>query len=111
MGSGITYLALPSAAILLLHANAFQVGLLAGLQRLPFLFFSLPAGAWLDRVRRRPVMIACDLSRALILASVPVAAGFGVLTLAQLYAVAFALGFFTVFYDVGYLSFLPALLK
>lgn len=106
----MTFLALPTAAILLLHAHAFEVGLLAGLQRLPFLFLSLPAGAWLDRVRRRPVMIACDLGRAAVLASVPIAAGLHHLTLGQLYLVAFLLGVFTVFFDVGYLALLPSLL-
>jgi len=101
---------LPTAAILLLHAHAFEVGLLAGLQRLPFLFLSLHAGALLDRVRRRPVMIASDLARAAILASVPIAAGLHHLVLGQLYLVAFLLGVFTVFFDVGYLAMLPSLL-
>jgi predicted MFS family arabinose efflux permease len=111
LGSAVTILALPTAAILLLHAHALEVGLLAGLQRLPFLFLSLHAGAWLDRVQRRPVMIACDLARAAVLASVPIAAGLHHLVLGQLYLVALLLGVFTVFFDVGYLSLLPSLLS
>jgi MFS family permease len=109
LGSAITNLALPTAAILQLHANAFEVGILAGLQRLPFLFFSLHAGAWLDRVNRRPVMIACDVGRALVLASIPAAGVIGVLGLGQLYLAAFLVGVFTVFFDVAYLAFLPAI--
>ena len=109
IGSAVTQLALPTAAILALHANPFEVGLLAGLQRLPFLFFSLPAGAWLDRVNRRPVMIACDAGRAAVLALVPVAGLLGALALWQLYLAAFAVGSLTVFFDVAYLAYLPAL--
>ena len=111
LGSAITSLALPTAAILTLHANPFEVGLLAGLQRLPFLFFSLPAGAWLDRVNRRPVMIVCDLGRAAVLASIPIAAMFNVLGLGQLFVAAFLIGVFTVFFDVAYLAYLPALVS
>jgi hypothetical protein len=109
VGTAVTNLALPTAAILALHADPFEVGLLAGLQRLPFLFFSLPAGAWLDRVNRRPVMIACDLGRAAVLATIPVAGVLGQLALWQLYLAAFAVGSLTVFFDVAYLAYLPAL--
>ena len=109
LGSAITSLALPTAAILQLHANVFEVGVLAALQRLPFLVLSLPAGAWLDRVNRRPVMIVCDLGRGLILATIPVAGALGILGLGQLYVAGLLVGSFTVFFDVAYLAFLPAL--
>jgi MFS family permease len=109
LGTAVTGFALPSAAILTLHAGPFEVGLLAAFQRLPFVFFSLFAGAWLDRVRRRPVMIACDIGRAVVLASVPIAAVLHLLTLNQLYVAAFLVGTFTVFFDVAYLAFLPSL--
>ena len=109
LGTAVTWFALPSAAILALHAGPFQVGLLAALERLPFVFFSLLAGAWLDRVRRRPVMIACDVGRAVVLASIPIAALLHLLTLNQLYAVAFLVGTLTVFFDVAYLAYLPSL--
>jgi MFS family permease len=111
LGSAITNLALPTAAILTLHANPFEVGVLAALQRLPFLFLSLPAGAWLDRVNRKPVMIVCDLARAAVLASIPVAAMFNDLGLGQLFVAAFLIGVFTVFFDVAYLAYLPALVS
>jgi MFS family permease len=109
LGTAVTWFALPSTAILALHAGPLQVGILAALERLPFLFFSLVAGAWLDRVRRRPVMIACDAGRAVVLASVPIAAVLHLLTLDQLYLVAFLVGTFTVFFDVAYLAYLPSL--
>ena len=73
-GAAITSLALPTAAILGLHAGPFEVGLLVAFQRLPFLFLTLFAGALLDRIRRRPVMIACDIGRGIVLAAIPVAA-------------------------------------
>jgi len=110
VGSAITSLALPTAAILVLHAGPLEVGLLAAFQRLPFLFLTLFAGAWLDRVRRRPVMIAADVARGLVLAAIPVAAFLGLLSMVELYVVAVVLGVFTVFFDIGVLSFLPGLI-
>ncbi len=109
VGSAITSLALPTAAILVLHAGPLEVGLLAAFQRLPFLFLTLFAGAWLDRVRRRPVMIAADVARGLVLAAIPLAAFLGLLSMVELYVVAIVLGVFTVFFDIGVLSFLPGL--
>ncbi len=108
-GSQITTLALPLAAVLVLHASTFQVGLLTTTGYAAFLLVGLPAGAWVDRMRRRPVMIAADILRALLLASVPVAYGLGVLTLWQLYAVTFIQGIATVFFDVAYMSYVPGL--
>jgi len=110
VGSAITSLALPTAAILVLHAGPLEVGLLAAFQRLPFLFLTLFAGAWLDRVRRRPVMIAADVARGLVLAAIPLAAFLGLLSMVELYVVAVVLGVFTVFFDIGVLSFLPGLI-
>ncbi len=94
----------------MLHAGPLEVGLLAAFQRLPFLFLTLFAGAWLDRVRRRPVMIAADLARGLVLAAIPLAAFLGLLSMIELYVVAVVLGVFTVFFDIGVLSFLPGLI-
>ena len=110
VGTAITSLALPTAAILVLHAGPLEVGLLAAFQRLPFLFLTLFAGAWLDRVRRRPVMIAADVARGLVLAAIPVAAFMGLLSMVELYVVGLVLGIFTVFFDIGVLSFLPGLI-
>src|SRR5713226_7251150 len=109
-GSAITSLALPTAAILALHAGPLQVGLLAAFQRVPFVFLTLFAGVWLDRVRRRPVMVAADIGRAVILAAVPLAAFASALSMAELYIAALLLGTCTVFFEVGVLSFLPGLI-
>jgi MFS family permease len=108
-GSQITTLALPLAAVIVLHASTFQVGLLTTAGYAAFLLIGLPAGAWVDRVRRKSVMIAADVVRTLVLASIPVAYGLGVLTLWQLYAVTFIQGIATVFFDVAYMSYVPGL--
>ena len=110
IGAAITSLALPTAAILGLHAGPLQVGLLVAFQRLPFLFLTLLAGAWLDRVRRRPVMIASDIARGMVLAVVPAMAFMSLLSMPELYIAALVLGVFTVFFDIGVLSFLPGLI-
>jgi MFS family permease len=108
-GSQVTFLALPLVAILVLEESAFRVAALTSAQFLPFLLFTLPAGVWVDRLRRRPILIAGDLGRALALASVPLAHWLGVLTIWQLYAVAFLVGVGTVFFDVAYQSYVPVL--
>jgi predicted MFS family arabinose efflux permease len=109
-GSAVTSLALPTAAILVLHAGPLQVGLLAAFQRVPFVFLTLVAGVWLDRVRRRPVMIVADIARAVILAAVPLPAFASALSIADLYVAALLLGTCTVFFDVGVLAFIPGLI-
>lgn len=109
LGSEVTALALPTIAILQLHAAAAQVGLLAGLQRLAFPVLALFAGVFVDRLRRRPLMIAADSLRAIAVLSVPVVAAIGALTLLQLYAVALVLGVGTVMFDIAYLAYLPSL--
>lgn len=111
MGSGVTQLALPLAAVVLLGASTFQVGLLTAASSLAFALIALPAGVLVDRRAKRGIMIACDAARLLIIGSVPVAWAAGSLTMAQLYVVALLAGVGTVFFDVSYQSFLPALLK
>ncbi len=108
-GSQITVLALPFTAVVLLHASTLQVGLLTTAEYAAFLVIGLPTGAWVDRVRRRPIMVWADVLRAVVLASVPLAYALGLLTLAQLYVVAVAQGVGTVFFDVAYMSYLPGL--
>ena len=71
LGTQVTLLGLPLIAILLLKANALEVGLLGTAEFLPFILFGLPAGAWVDRLRRRPILIIGDLGRALSLGSIP----------------------------------------
>jgi MFS family permease len=97
-------------AITTLHATTFQVGLLVALQSAAFLVIGLPAGAWSDRMRRRPVLIGADLVRAGLLITVPVAAVFDALTLPHLYAVVIGHGVATVFFDVAHLSYVPVLI-
>jgi len=109
LGTQVTLLGLPLIAILLLDANAFEVGLLGSVEFLPFILFGLPAGAWVDRFRRRPILIIGDLGRMLSLGSIPVVYELGHLTLVQLYVVAFVTGVLTVFFDVSYQSYLPSL--
>jgi Major Facilitator Superfamily len=92
-----------------LGATPAQLGALGALRWLPYLLFGLVAGAVLDRVRRRPVLIATHLGRALLLATVPAAALAGGLRVEQLYAVAFGVGTLMVFSDGAYQSLLPAL--
>jgi MFS family permease len=108
-GSQVTFLALPLAAILVLDESTFRVALLTSVEFLPFLLFTLPAGVWVDRLRRRPILILGDLGRAIALITIPIAHWLGVLTIWQLYAVAFVVGVGTVFFDVAYQSYLPAL--
>ena len=104
-----TTLAIPLLAVRTLHATPFEVGLLTTFEFLAFLVIGLPAGAWVDRMRRRRVMIAADLGRAALLGWIPLAAVLGVLSLVQVYAVVFAVGCLTVFFDVSYQSYLPFL--
>ena len=110
-GSQVTFLALPLVAILVLEESTFRVALLTSVEFLPFLLFTLPAGVWVDRLRRRPILILGNLGRAFALATVPAAHWLGVLTIWQLYAVGFAAGVCTVFFDVAYQSYLPSLVR
>jgi MFS family permease len=111
LGSQITMLALPLVALLLLDATAFEVAALATVEWLPWLLFSLPVGAWVDRVHRRPVLILADIGRGIALLSIPLAYWLDALTLGQLYVVGFATGVLTVFFDVAYQSYLPSLVE
>ena len=111
LGSQVSALALPTVAILILNATPFQVGLLEALQFLAFPVLGLIAGVYADRIRRRPIMIVCDLLRMVALGSVPVAYVVGLLTIEQLYVVALLVGVGTVFFDVAYQSYLPAIIS
>jgi MFS family permease len=108
-GTEVSLLAVPTVAILTLHAGPFQVGLLGALEFLSFPTLGLIAGVYADRLRRRPIMIACDLGRMLALGSIPVTYLLGSLSLTQLYVVALVAGIFTVFFEIAYQSYLPAL--
>ena len=110
-GTHITSAAMAATAVLVLQATPAQMGLLGAIGGLPVLLFSLLAGVWVDRLRRKPILITADLGRAFILLSVPIAMLAGVLSMQQLYLVAGLVGVFTVFYSVADQSFLPAVVK
>ena len=111
LGTQVGMLALPLVAAVTLHATAFEMGVVSAADTLPFLLASLPAGALVDRVRRRPVMIVCDLARAATLISIPVAWWLGTLAIWQVVVVAFVLGMFSALFDVAYQSVLPQLVS
>ncbi|MEU4272869.1 MFS transporter [Streptomyces sp. NPDC026092] len=111
MGSAVTHVALPLLAVVALQASTFEVGLLTAATTLAFALIALPAGAMVDGAPKRSVMIVCNLLRLVIVGSVPVAAAFDVLTMAQLYVVAVAAGVCTVFFDIAYQSYVPSLIR
>ena len=92
LGSQVSLLAIPLLAVRTLHATAFEMGLLTAASTAAFLIVGLPAGVWVDRVRRRRLMIGADLGRVLALGSIPIAAAVGRLTLAQLFVVTLVSG-------------------
>lgn len=110
-GSAITQLALPLTAVSLLSATPGEMGILGAMQFLPFLLIGLFAGVWVDRMRRRPILIAGDLGRALILVTIPIAAFLNRLSMGQLYVIALIHGILTLFFDVAYQSYLPSLVS
>lgn len=110
IGSFITRTALPFAAILILGAGAGEVAIIRGAEIIAGLTIGLVAGAWVDRLRRRPVMIWADLGRALILGSIPVAFVAGQLTLPHLVIAAFGAAVLTTFFDVADRAYLPTVI-
>lgn len=109
LGSNVGYVALPLLAVTALDASPGQVGVLTALSTAAFLVIGLPAGAWVDRLPVRRVLVIADAARAALLASLPLAWWLGVLSLPQLFAVALLTGTATVFFDVGSQSALPQL--
>jgi MFS family permease len=110
-GTQVSLIAIPFIAVLLLNAPAYQVALLGTVEFLPFLLFTLPAGAWVDRLPRRLILVAGDFGRAISLASIPIAYELHALTIWQLFVIGFINGTLTVFFDVADQSFLPAILE
>jgi len=109
IGSAITSMGLPLMAVLVLGASPLQMGVLASAGAAPVLVFGLFAGACADRLRRRPILIATDLTRAAVLGTIPLAAYLHRLTMAHLYAVATVSAILTVLFDVSYQAYLPSL--
>lgn len=110
LGSFITRTALPFAAILVLGAGAGEVAILRSGELIAGLTVGLVAGAWVDRLRRRPILVWADLGRAVLLGTIPVAFAFNALTLAQLVVVAFGAAILTTFFDTADRAFLPTVI-
>ncbi|MFE3449346.1 MFS transporter [Nonomuraea sp. NPDC059194] len=111
VGTQVSMVALPLVAVMALRASPFEMGLLVAAETAAFLLIGLPAGVWVDRLRRRPILITGDLVRAVLLASVPVAWWLGVLSMPQLYVVGLCVSVATVFFDIAYQSYLPSLVE
>ena len=110
-GSQITLLALPLTAIMTLKVTTFQLGLLSAIGFSPFLILSLFAGVWVDRIRRRPILIISNLASAFFLGSIPLAAALHTLTIEYLYLVAFFTGVSSVFFQIAYQAYIPSLIE
>ncbi len=110
-GSLVTRIALPLVAILVLGSGAVEVALLRALELGATLIFGLVAGAWVDRLRRRPVLIWADLGRAVLLGSVPIAFALGVLTFPQLLVVSGLAAILTTFFDAADNAYLPSIVE
>jgi MFS family permease len=108
-GSLIGATAIGFTAILVLHATPFELGVLAAARLVPGFLTGLIAGAWVDRLRRRPILIGVDIGRALLLATIPIAAILQRLHIEQLYCVTFLVGILSTTFDVAYESYLPCL--
>jgi MFS family permease len=108
-GSMLTRIALPLTALLALDSSPLEQGFLQAVQAGPVLVTGFVGGVWVDRLRRRPVMISADLARAVLLLSIPAAAVAGALTMAQLYVVAAAVAVFSALFDAAYPAYLPTL--
>lgn len=107
----MTFLALPILAALTLNASAVEMGILAASGTIPMLLFGLIAGVWVDRLHRQRLMIMTDIGRAIVLLAVPIAAWFNLLHMEMLYTVAFIMGILSVFFDIAYQAYLPALVQ
>ena len=110
-GSQISLLAIPLTAATILNVAPFAFAMLGTIEFLPFILFTLPAGAWVDRLPRRPILIIGDVGRAVALSTIPLAYFFGSLTIWNLYLVGFVTGTLTVFFDVANQSYLPAIVE
>jgi len=108
-GSQVSGIAMPLVAAMTLHATPAQMGLLVALPFVPNLLVGLPAGAWVERVRKRPVLIAADLGRACSVGSVPVLSLMGVLRIEHLFVLSLVNGLLGVFFDVAQTAFVPVL--
>jgi MFS family permease len=109
IGTQVTQFAMPLVAVLTLNATVLEVGILNALRFVPVVLLSLLAGVWLDRRRRRPILIACALGNTLMIGLVPIASAAGFLSIGLLYVVATLVGLLNMVFDVGALSYVPQL--
>jgi predicted MFS family arabinose efflux permease len=109
IGNAMAVVGVPLLAVESLHASTFVVAALTAAAYLPWLVIGLPAGVWVDRLPRRPLMIICDVVSALLYASLPIAAWLGALTIGQVVIVALAAGSCNVFFSTAYRAYLPSL--
>src|SRR5579862_2799901 len=107
IGTQVTQFTMPLVALLTLNATVLQVGVLNALRFVPVLVVSLFAGVWLDRRRRRPVLIGCALGNAVLIGLVPLTSELGGLSIGLLYVVVTLAGTLSVIFDVGALSYVP----
>jgi Major Facilitator Superfamily len=110
LGSVVTRTAVPLVALLVLGAGPAEMAIVIVAQSMAVLLVGLFAGAWVDRLRRRPLMIAADVLRAVLLLSIPAAYVGGVLRLEQLYAVVFVVGCLDSFFNAAYPAYVPSLI-
>ena len=110
-GDQVSFVALPLVAVLTLDATPFDMGLLSAAGTAPFLLFGLLAGVWIDRHRRKPVLVFGDLGRGLLLLTIPIAWLLDVITIYQLLVVAFLAGTLNLFFSVASLSVLPSIVQ
>lgn len=110
-GTQVTNLALPLTAVMVFNASAQQVGLLRFLQLIPYLFLALLFGVWVDRGRRKPIMLLANSVRMLLIGLVPLLWHYHHLTVTGLLVIACAVGVFSVLFDVSWMSFVPTLVK
>ena len=111
LGSQVSHIAFPLIAVDVIQASNGAIALMEGAFLLPFVLFSLPVGALLDRRTRRPVMVAMDLVRTGVLLVVPISFALGALTMPVLYLALFSIGAASLVYDVANQSYLPELLR
>lgn len=109
-GTQISFIAIPLIATTILDASPFQISLLAALEWLPVALFSLPAGAWVDRFSRRPILICADIASAVTMVAIPVAYLLESLTMWLLYLVAIVTGTLWVAFDIAHRSYLPTVI-
>jgi predicted MFS family arabinose efflux permease len=111
IGTNLSSVVVPLVGVRVLHAGTFAVALLTGAVWLPWLLFGLPAGAWVDRFRKRTVMIICDLISLVLFASIAICSWLGVLSLAQLLAASLLAGLVSVFFKAAFQAYIPQLLS